>query len=68
VQAYEAYPLYDLGRLKSLDTLKMEAISSSETSVITRATRYIFREDISDTATNTSQKVAFLYPTGYSSM
>jgi hypothetical protein len=35
----EAYPHYELARFKSLVNLKMEALSSFETSVLTRATR-----------------------------
>jgi hypothetical protein len=41
----EAYPGYELGRLKCLVTLKMEAIFSSETLVPTRATRHKVPED-----------------------
>jgi hypothetical protein len=44
----EAYPHYELGRSKSLVTLKMEAIYSSETSVLTRATRCKVPKDISN--------------------
>jgi hypothetical protein len=36
----KAYPRYELGRLKILFTLKMEAICSSEASVLTGATRH----------------------------
>jgi hypothetical protein len=43
---HEAYPYYELERLKSLVTLKMEAICPSETSIPTRATRYEVPEDI----------------------
>jgi hypothetical protein len=41
----EACLPYDLGRLKSLVTLKMEATCSSETSVLTGATRRHISED-----------------------
>jgi hypothetical protein len=42
----EAYPRYELWKCNSLATLKMESISSSETSVLTRAIRYKVPEDI----------------------
>jgi hypothetical protein len=42
----EAYPLSELRRFKFLVTLKMEAICSSETSVLTRVTLYNISKDI----------------------
>jgi hypothetical protein len=42
----EKHPRCDLGRSKSLGTLKMEAVYSSETSVLTRVTRCNVSKDI----------------------
>jgi hypothetical protein len=41
-----AYPHYELRRFKNLVTLKMEAICSSETLFLTRATWYEVPEDL----------------------
>jgi hypothetical protein len=41
----EAYPRYDLGRFESHVNLKMEAICSSEMSVLTTATWYKVPEE-----------------------
>jgi hypothetical protein len=43
----EAYPRRNLGEFKSLITLKMEATYSSETPILTRATRRNIPKDIS---------------------
>jgi hypothetical protein len=43
---HEECPRYDLGRFRSVVTLKMTAIHSSETSVITIATRFKVPKDI----------------------
>jgi hypothetical protein len=47
---FKAHPCYELGRFKSLVTLKMEAICSSEMSVLTTAIQHKVPEDIFHTS------------------
>jgi hypothetical protein len=51
----KAYPLYELRSFKSLVTLKIEAICSSETTVLTRATLHKIPKDIYNRKYNVSE-------------